>query len=73
MYLNRSLTNQVYTWNKFQTTVSVRNWISLQWFLSLAYCLFREHRYMNYDNKAGVYPRQGSWDQFSVDKNYEIL
>ena len=24
---------------------------------------------MNYENKAGVYARWESWDQFSVDKN----
>ena len=51
------------TCNKFQTPVSLRNWISFQCVLSLAY-LIKKHKYMNFENIAGVYARQKSRDQF---------
>ena len=33
--------------------------------------LFKKHKYMNYEDEAGVYARRESQDQFRVDKNYK--
>ena len=52
--------------NEFPIPISVRNWISFQCFLSPAYCLFKKHRYINYEKK-GVYTSRECQDQFSVD------
>ena len=63
-FLERRVLNISRTCTEFLAPVSVRNRISFQCFLLPAHCLFKQHRYMNCENEAGVYARPESQDQF---------
>ena len=53
-FLERRVLNISRTCTEFLAPVSVRNRISFQCFLLPAHCLFKQHRYMNCENEAGV-------------------
>ena len=53
-FFERRVLNISRTCSEFLAAVSVRNWISFQCFLLPAHCLFKQHRYMNCENEAGV-------------------